>query len=88
MWCGEREVQLARLEYELLIYLARHAGRVVGYRELLVEVWEYKLGSGREAIKSCVKRLRRKLPGQVAADLVCVCGVGYMLRKPESYDDE
>jgi len=78
--CGDEEVCLTHLEFDLLAYLVRNAGRVVGYDELLREVWGYDYtAGGQETIKSCVKRLRRKIepdPEQPRY-LVTVRGVGY-----------
>ncbi|MCR4405769.1 MAG: response regulator transcription factor [Anaerolineae bacterium] len=77
---GDEEVCLTRLEFDLLAYLVRNAGRVVGYDELLREVWGYDYtAGGQETIKSCVKRLRRKIEPDPAQPryLVTVRGVGY-----------
>jgi len=92
-WCGEQEVQLTRLEYELLEYLVRRVGRVVGYEELLVAVWGYEdPGSSlaREAVQACARRLQRKLIGATSHPprLVCVRGVGYRLEGATSDDVE
>src|SRR6266853_4069802 len=35
----EREVRLTPKEFDLLLYLARHAGRVINHRSLLSAVW-------------------------------------------------
>lgn len=74
------EIELTRLEFELLLHLVENAGRVVGYDELLTHVWgcDYAEGS-RETVKSCVKRLRRKIEPDPAQPryLVTVRGVGY-----------
>ncbi|MCR4405766.1 MAG: winged helix-turn-helix domain-containing protein [Anaerolineae bacterium] len=60
--CGNEEVRLTRLGFDLLAYLVWNAGRVVGYDELLREVWGYDYTEGSQvAIKSCLKRLRRKI---------------------------
>jgi len=77
---GDEEVCLTRLEFDLLVYLVRNAGRVVGYDELLREVWGYDYTEGaQETVKSCVKRLRQKIepdPEQPRY-LMTVRGVGY-----------
>ncbi len=74
------EIELTRLEFDLLLYLVENAGRVVGYDELLTHVWncDYAEGS-RETVKSCVKRLRHKIEPDPAQPryLVTVRGVGY-----------
>ena len=82
----EEELHLTRLEFDLLAYLARNAGRVVGYDELLEKVWEYEADDGSYGlVRMCVSRLRRKIgdaPGG-PQHMVCVRGVGYRLWKPE-----
>jgi two-component system KDP operon response regulator KdpE len=55
-------VHLPALEFDLLAYLARQAGRAVPYAELWREVWHCQpTGRSNDAIKSCVKRLREAI---------------------------
>jgi DNA-binding winged helix-turn-helix (wHTH) protein len=61
---GEKEIELTRLEYEMLIYLARRAGKVVPYQELWREVWKHKTALGeseQRTVRQVIKRLRHKL---------------------------
>lgn len=80
-----REVELTALEFDLLRYCARHAGRVLSVAELLREVWGCAPGAGGtpEMVRSCVSRLRRKLEpeGRRARGSVlkCVSRYGYRL---------
>jgi len=82
---GEK-LHLTPLEFELLAYLAKNAGRVVGYDELLERVWGYEYDEGNHGlVRMCVSRLRRKIgdaPGG-PRHIVCVRGVGYRLGEPE-----
>lgn len=81
-----RLVALSTLQFDLLAYLARRVGHVVEYDELLEAVWGYPAGCGtRGVVKSCVKRLRRKLgeDAQRPEHIVNVRGVGYRLRSQE-----
>ena len=78
------EVQLTRTEYELLAYLARNLGRVVGQRELLQRVWGPEYGSESDYLRTFVRQLRKKLepdPG-TPVYLLTATGVGYRLRRP------
>ena len=78
------EVQLTRTEYELLAYLARNLGRVVGQRELLQRVWGPEYGSESDYLRTFVRQLRKKLepdPGNPVY-LLTATGVGYRLRRP------
>ncbi len=83
---GEEKLQLARLKFDLLAYLARNAGRVVGYDEPLEKVWGYEADDGScNLVHMCVSRLRRKIGDASGGPqhIVCVRGVGYRLREPE-----
>ena len=74
---GEREVDLTRLEFDLLAELAAHP-RVVYTRERLLEkVWGYQSGVGGKTVDVHVANLRRKLGEDIG--IVAVRGVGYKL---------
>jgi DNA-binding winged helix-turn-helix (wHTH) protein len=71
---------LRRLEYELLIHLARNPHRVHGTSELLREVWGYRSAAATRTVDSHVRRLRRALRSTGAEGLLAnVRGVGYRL---------
>jgi len=79
---GDEEVCLTRLEFDLLAYLVRSAGQVVGYDELLREVWGYADDAGSYAlVRMTMSRLRDKIGENVAQPqyIECVRGVGYRL---------
>jgi DNA-binding response OmpR family regulator len=82
----EEKLHLTRLEFDLLAYLAKNAGRVVRYDELLERVWGYEADEGSYGlVRMCISRLRRKIgdaPGG-PQHIVCVRGVGYRLGEPE-----
>jgi DNA-binding response OmpR family regulator len=73
-------LRLRRLEYELLVHLARNPHRVHATNELLREVWGYRSAAATRTVDSHVSRLRRALRS-VGADglLANVRGVGYRL---------
>jgi two-component system response regulator AdeR len=72
-------IALRRLEYELLVYLARDPTSVCTKQELLKEIWRLGSSSTR-TVDSHASRLRRKLDGAGAHGLVVnVWGVGYRL---------
>jgi DNA-binding response OmpR family regulator len=74
------QVELCRLEYELLVYLARAPTSVCSKHELLHAIWNRRAEQGARTLDSHASRLRRKL-GAVGADgfVVNVWGVGYRL---------
>lgn len=78
-------VDLSRLEFDLLLYLAERAGEVVSKRELLNEVWKQAYGGGEHSVDVHVSWLRRKL-GETAATPVYIHSVrhvGVRLAAPE-----
>lgn len=80
---GERPIDLTPTEFDLLLYLAAHRGRVVSCHELVREVRGYGVdeSEAREVIRPHVSNLRRKLKqaGQEADLIVNVRGIGYRL---------
>jgi DNA-binding response OmpR family regulator len=73
-------VELCRLEYELLVHLARDPAAVCSKQELLHAIWGQRSGSGARTVDSHASRLRRKLDAAGANGLVVnVWGVGYRL---------
>ncbi len=76
-----RRVQLRRLEYELLLHLAREPQRVFTRQELLRAVWGYRAPGSTRTLDSHASRLRRKLAHDgERCWVVNVRGVGYRLR--------
>ena len=81
---GREKVHLTPLEFDLLAYLARNTGRVVGYDELLERVWgyQYYYDEGNHGlIRACIKRLRKKIEHEPHKPryILTVKGVGYGL---------
>lgn len=82
-----RWINLPPTQYRLLTVLAQRRGQVVGYRELLKEVWGYNgdENEARELLKVHVRLIRRKLGlnPQTGEYLRAVRGFGYMLVDPD-----
>lgn len=80
---GDTSLSLTPTEFDLLLYLAAHRGRVVPCYELVREVRGYTVEEteAREVIRPHVSNLRRKLEraGQDPDLIVNVRGVGYRL---------
>jgi DNA-binding response OmpR family regulator len=81
----EKEIDLTPTEFDLLLYLAAHRGRVVTCSELVREVRGYAVEEteAREVIRPHVSNLRRKLKeASTDADLIVnVRGIGYRLNE-------
>jgi two-component system KDP operon response regulator KdpE len=81
----EREVHLTPTEYEVLKYLAMHAGQVVTHRTLLRAVWGPDYEDEAHYLRVFIGQLRRKIepePGRPRY-LLTEPGIGYRLRAPE-----
>jgi len=80
---GDQPIDLTPTEFDLLLYLGAHRGRVVPCNELVREVRGYGVdeAEAREVIRPHVSNLRRKLKGagQNADLIVNVRGIGYRL---------
>jgi DNA-binding response OmpR family regulator len=78
-------VKLTPTEYRLLVYLASHANRVVGHRELLRAVWGPEYGQETEYLRVYMRYLRQKLEPDPAEPqyLLTQAGAGYMLFQPQ-----
>jgi DNA-binding response OmpR family regulator len=75
-----RPLQLRRLEYELLLHLAREPQRVFAKQELMRAVWGHSTPVSTRTLDSHSSRLRRKLRAQSRERwVVNVRGVGYRL---------
>lgn len=73
-------VELRPREFELLVYLARHAGKVVTRDRLLADIWDLHWDSSTKTVDMHIVALRRKLGA--AVEIVTVRGVGYRLETP------
>lgn len=76
---GDRSVDLAAKEFDLLRALAADPGRVFTKEELLGEVWGYGTGSRTRTLDSHASRLRRKLDPDHGRYVQNCWGVGYRL---------
>ncbi|WP_307871777.1 winged helix-turn-helix domain-containing protein [Micromonospora sp. U21] len=78
--CQDREIDLTRLEHDLLICLTTEPIRVWSYAELHRSVWRDEGRERKADVQSLVKRLRRKLHDLgTGATIEAVRGVGLRL---------
>ena len=78
---GRTPVSLTRIEYRLLVTLARHAGRVLTHEFLLREVWGPAYTTQSHYLRVYMAQLRHKLepdPGRPRL-LMTETGVGYRM---------
>jgi two-component system OmpR family response regulator len=77
---GGQPIRLVAREYNLLEYLARHAGQVVTRTMMLEKIWNYHFDPGTNVVDVHIGRLRRKIDdGFDPPMLHTVRGAGYML---------
>ena len=77
-----RPLDLTYKEFELLKYLAQHAGRVFTRAQLLQEVWGYDFFGGTRTVDVHVRRLRAKLGSEHEQLIGTVRNVGYKFVQP------
>jgi DNA-binding response OmpR family regulator len=78
----KRTLELTYKEFELLKYLAQHAGRVFTRAQLLQEVWGYDFFGGTRTVDVHVRRLRAKLGPEHEQMIGTVRNVGYKFERP------
>ena len=80
-----REVRLTPKEFELLVYLARHAGKVIQHRALLGAIWGGQSTEQVEYLRVFVGQLRKKLEPESSSPryLVTEPWVGYRFEPGE-----
>jgi two-component system, OmpR family, copper resistance phosphate regulon response regulator CusR len=75
-----RQITLSATEFELLVYLVRHRGRVLSREEILGAVWGYEHDPATNVVDVYVGYLRRKLgTPDDPAPIFTVRSVGYRL---------
>jgi two-component system KDP operon response regulator KdpE len=72
-------LELTSKEFELLSFLARHAGKVCTHQMILNQVWGAHYGSETEYLRVYVYRLRKKMADGAGLTLRTVPGIGYTL---------
>ena len=80
-----RDVRLTPKEFDLLVYMARHPGKVITHRALLAAVWGGQNTEQVEYLRVFVGQLRKKLEPDAASPryLVTEPWVGYRLEPGE-----
>jgi two-component system, OmpR family, copper resistance phosphate regulon response regulator CusR len=77
---GGKLVRLSSTEFDLLVYLMRHRGRVLSREQILSAVWGYEHDPKTNIVDVYVGYLRRKLRSQERpAPILTVRSIGYRL---------
>jgi len=72
----EKEVDLSKTEYELLLYLAKNHNRAVSKEEILNAVWGIDYYGSDNTVEVYINYLRKKLSSEI---IKTVRGIGYRL---------
>jgi DNA-binding response OmpR family regulator len=77
-------VELTAREFDLLLFFARHPGRVFSRMQLLDKVWGYNHEGYEHTVNSHINRLRAKIEPEPARPryVLTVWGVGYKFAEP------
>ena len=79
-----QDVKLTPKEYDVLCFLARHAGKVVTHHQVLREVWGPAHAEDVQYLRVLMRQLRRKIEADASNPqlLLTEPGVGYRLIAP------
>lgn len=78
------DIRLLPKEFALLEFLMRHPNQVFSAEALLDRVWHSENDAAPETVRTCIKRLRKKIDGESEESVIqTLHGVGYKLHAPE-----
>jgi two-component system phosphate regulon response regulator PhoB len=77
---NENEVKMTRKEFELLVFLITHRGKICSREEILSKVWKDEVVILDRTIDVNIRRLRSKI-GTYSESIVTRCGYGYGFRE-------
>ena len=78
------KIELQPLEFSLLEYLLRNAGRVVSKTMIMEHVWDYYFDPQTNVVESRIYKLREKIDKGFPTRLIhTVRGVGYVLKEDQ-----
>ena len=83
---ANKAISLTAKEFDLLLYFARHPGRVYTRMQLLEEVWGYGYEGYEHTVNSHINRLRAKIESDPTKPryILTVWGVGYKFAEGEN----
>ena len=77
-----KKIELQPLEFSLLEYLMRNAGRVVSKTMIMEHVWDYYFDPQTNVVESRIYKLREKIDKGFSSKMIhTVRGVGYVLKE-------
>jgi two-component system KDP operon response regulator KdpE len=81
---GDQEIELTRIEFDILAFLARNLDCVVTSKMILEEVWGPPYGEDKQTLRVHISHLRRKIEPHAAVPryILTEPGVGFRLTEP------
>jgi len=77
-----RKIELQPMEFALLEYLMRNAGRVVSKTMIMEHVWDYNFDPQTNVVEARICRLRDKIDREFSTKLIhTIRGAGYVVRE-------
>ena len=81
---ADKKIELQPLEFSLLEYLMRNAGKVVSKTMIMEHVWDYHFDPQTNVVEARISRLRDKMDKGFRTKLIhTIRGVGYVLKEPD-----
>jgi two-component system OmpR family response regulator len=81
---GAKKIELQPIEFSLLEYLLRNAGRVVSKSMIMEHVWNYNFDPQTNVVEARICRLRDKIERDTDKKLIhTIRGVGYVLKEAD-----
>jgi len=81
----KRRIKLTPIEFRLLAYLARNAGKLLTFEKILINVWGNEYLGSMEHVHVYISHLRRKVEEDAKHPryIITVHGMGYIFEKQE-----
>lgn len=81
---NEETLQFTKKEFELLLYLAKHKGKVLSREQLLIAVWDYYFAGDTRIVDVHISRLRDKMEPdtKLPVYIKTIHGLGYKMEEP------
>jgi len=77
-----RKIELQPMEFSLLEYLVRNAGKVVSKTMIMEHVWDYNFDPQTNVVEARISRLRDKIDRDFSKKLIhTIRGVGYVVKE-------
>ena len=83
VWMNHKSLHMTPMEYQMLVLLSQHVGRVLTTQMLLKEIWGTSYHGDTQALRALMAGLRRKIETNPAAPtyIITEIGVGYRMRE-------